>query len=407
MSLCYLKRSYLFFFIIFMICFSSIADKKVIVSGSSEGTPDKAGELALTDALRNAVRKGAGVDIISESKVSNFESEYDRVMTSSFGYVKDYKILEQNYDTENGIYTVKIEADVGKKTPGMDKVMALRVLVKRMDSPRVTVASKERIRGLDTFDDDDPIALAVIEEMAQKTGFQLFNQNAIDDQNSRDSLRAELLGDTLESKVKKAGITSTSDFKIISKIKGSVGREREPFPDVYVRDVALGIDLRAVWTDTGEVIATISIPTVRFKGEKNLNLPYDMPEQLVRYYLNRTLKGKEPGFEKNNAYKLFTRIIAKWITELDLGAKIKLEFNKTDRETLNIIVAGLKELKEVSYVWIREFDKRLFSVVEVETRLTSVQLADAILTIMKKNNINYEVDRTTKKNVHFIPVKSK
>ncbi len=396
------KKILIIFFIVFM---SSLlySSKNVIVTGMAEGTPDKAGELALADALRNAVRQGAGVDIISESKVNNFVAEYDRVMTSSFGYIEDYKILEQKYNKKKSLYIVKIEAKIGKKNPGMDNVMALRLLVKRMNSPRVVVEGKERIRGLDRFEDEEPIATPLLEEMAQKTGFELFNQTAINNRNAKDSLRSELLGDSLESKAKKAGLTSTSDFKIISRVKGSVGREREPFPEVYVRDVALGIDLRAVWTDTGEVITTVSIPTARFKGEKNLELPYDMPEQVVRYYLNRVLQGKEPGYEKNNAYKLYRRIIAKWITELDLGSKIKIEINRIDKKSLDDIIESLQEVKGITYVWEREFDSRLFSVIEIETRLTANQLKDTLERILSKNKINYKIDRSTKKSIYLVP----
>jgi len=392
-------KKYLSLMLIFYMSLTCLASKTVQVTGSAAGTPDKAGELALTDALRSAVREGAGVDLISESKVTNFQTEYDRVLTSSFGYVEDYQILEQGYDEKSGIYTVKLEAIVGKKTPGMDKVLGLRLLVKRMGSPRVTIECKEKIRGID--DHDYAFSSSVVEEMAQRNGFELFNQNAINDQNSRESLRAELLGDTLDSKVKKAGITSTSDFKILTNVSGSVGREKEPFPDVYVRDVALGVDMRAVWTDTGEVIATVSIPTKRFKGEANMNLPFDMPDQLVRFYLSRVLQGKEPGSGNDSGYKLFRRIIAKWIVELDLGAKIKLEFKRIDKKTLDSLIAKLKGTKGISYVWRREFDKRLFSIVEVESRLTSTQLEDVVL---KSLNNKYEVDQATKKSLRFIPV---
>jgi len=392
-------KKYLSFMLIFYMSLTCLASKTVQVTGRAAGTPDKAGELALTDALRSAVREGAGVDLISESKVTNFQTEYDRVLTSSFGYVEDYQILEQGYDEKSGIYTVKLEAIVGKKTPGMDKVLGLRLLVKRMGSPRVTIECKEKIRGID--DHDYAFSSSVVEEMAQRNGFELFNQNAVNDQNSRESLRAELLGDTLDSKVKKAGITSTSDFKILTNVSGSVGREKEPFPDVYVRDVALGVDMRAVWTDTGEVIATVSIPTKRFKGEANMNLPFDMPDQLVRFYLSRVLQGKEPGSGNDSGYKLFRKIIAKWIVELDLGAKIKLEFKRIDKKTLDSLIAKLKGTKGISYVWRREFDRRLFSIIEVESRLTSTQLEDVVL---KSLNNKYEVDQATKKSLRFIPV---
>lgn len=395
------------FFISLFLLNSYLLAITVTVTGTAEGNPDKAGELALAEALRNAVREGAGVDVMSESKVSNFQADYDIVMTSSFGYIETYKVLEQKYDKATSIYTVKIQAEVGKSAPSMDKIMALRMLVKRMDSPRVMVICKEKIKGLE--EPDSSLATGVIEEITQNNGFELFNQEAVDDKSSKEAARAEILGDTLDAKAKSAGIASTSDFKIIADIKGSVGKLKEPFPEVYVRDTAIGIDLKALWTDTGEVIATVSIPTKNFKGEANMNLPYDMPDQLIRHYLTIVLMGTEKSSENKDVYRLFSKIISKWITELDLGAKIKLEFKTIDKAQLDNLVAKLKDTNGVTYVWRREYDKRLFSIVEVETRLTSSQLEEEVLKITDSdedvNKAKYEVDQATKKSLRFIPVR--
>ena len=82
---------------------------EVTATGSATGDPALAREQALADALRDAVRQGVGVDLISETKVENFKTEYDRVMTSSFGYVEEHQILEQKYS--DGVYTVKLKLD--------------------------------------------------------------------------------------------------------------------------------------------------------------------------------------------------------------------------------------------------------------------------------------------------------
>lgn len=397
----------LFLYAFFISLNSFLLAVSVTVTGTAEGNPDKAGELALAEALRNAVREGAGVDVISESKVSNFQADYDIVMTSSFGYIESYKVLEQKYDKATSIYTIKLQAEVGKSAPSMNKIMALRMLVKRMDSPRVMVICKEKVKGLEG--PDSSLSSGVIEEITQNNGFELFNQEAIDDQTSKEASRADILGDTLDAKAKSVGITSTSDFKIIADIKGSVGKLREPFPEVFVRDTAIGIDLKALWTDTGEVIATVSIPTKNFKGEANMNLPYDMPDQLIRHYLTIVLQGTEKGSENKDVYRLFSKIISKWITELDLGSKIKLEFKAIDKTQLDNLIAKLKDVNGITYVWRREYDKRLFSIVEVETRLTSSQLEGEIIKILdaddKANKARYEVDQATKRTLHFIPVK--
>lgn len=385
-------------------CFMAVATlsgEEVSVSGMASGNPDTAREQALARALREAVRQGAGVDVLSETKVQNFELEFDRVMTSSFGYIESYEVTSQSYDAKKQEYTVNIKAKVVKGRPQMDDVLALRMLVKRMKSPRVIIDASEKITG-ENLSSDGTATAAVLEELAQKTGFEIFRQAAIQSRDDRDSARAELLGDKLEAKVKKAGITSTSDFKIIADVKGQVGRLREPFPEVKVRDVSLGVNLQAIWTDTGEIVATVALPTTYHKGEGQMNLPFDMPEQLVRHYLTVMLNGSEPAFKQNNANELFRKIIAKWIVELDLGAKVQLEFKQIDKESLDKLIAVLEKTPDISFVWRREFDRRLFSIVEIETRLSTDQIEDIV---EKGLQGKYVTDVATKRRLRFVPAK--
>lgn len=374
--------------------------KEVTVTGSAEGSPDKAGEQALAKALRNAVQQGAGVDVLSETKVSNFQTEYDRVITSSFGYVKDYKITARNYSEKDKVYTVTVKASVGKGNPGMDQVMALRLLVKRMQSPRLLIQVKEKIAG--EYNAEMPVAQTVLEEIAQKTGLEVFKQNAIQERDEKESDRAALLGDALESKVKKAGITSASDFKITAGVTGSVGKMKEPFPDVQVRDASVGINMQAVWTDTGELISTVNVPTLFFRGESNMALPYEMPEQLLRHYLMEILTGKVKGAEQDNAYSMFRKILAKWIVELDLGARVQLEFKQIDKETFDKLLAKLRGNPDISYAWRREFDSRLYSVIEIETRLDAAKIEDIVLAAVGRK---FKIDTATKRRLRFIPDK--
>ena len=371
---------------------------EVSVTGSASGDPGKASELALADAMRNAVRKGAGVDIYSETKVSDFQTEYDQVLTSSVGYIKDYKIIDQGYDSKSKIYSVEIQATVAKSAPHVDDVMALRMLVQRMDSPRLVVDTTEDVNGISSH----KIAKSLLEEIAKKTGFALVSKSTVSRRNERDSLRSSLLGEDTMAKVKQAGITSVSDFKIIADVKGSVGRLREPFPGVEVRNSALSADLEAVWTDTGEVIAKVSIPTVYFKGESNMELPYDMPDQLIRYYLNSVLTGKVEASKKKNAYALFKKIIAKWIVELDLGFKVELELKQIDKKDINTLIKELEKEQGISYVWLREFDSRFYSIIDVQTFINSKNLGDLLI---EKLNNKYLIDTSTKRRIRLIPAK--
>ena len=364
---------------------------EVTVSGSASGDPSLAREQALADALRNAVRQGAGVDLLSETKVENFKTEYDRVMTSSFGYVEEHQVLEQKY--ADGVYTVKIKAKVKKGNPGTDNVLALRLLVRRMGSPRVMIKCDEKIYGVEG---NAPVAAAILEEMAKKTGFETFDKESIDERSSAEAERAEILGDKLDEKVKKAGISSKYDMVISGVATGEIGPVEEPFPEVKTRDISIGYNLKAVWSDSGETVAISKCPAMSFQAKSPE--PVTLPRQLLRKYIGQVM---EEGDKKGvNAYDLFRKIIAKWIVELDLGAKMTIELRKLEKPAMDKLVADLEKTPGIAYVWRREFDPRLISTVEVETRLGSEQLEAAIL---KSLGGRYVSDQVTKRKLRLIP----
>ncbi len=386
---------------VIIVLFTSVtlfAAQSVTVTGSAVGSPDVAREQALANALREAIRAGVGVDILSESKVDNFTLEYDRVITSSFGYVKSYKIKSQEYDTKSQTYRINVEAEVDKGRPLMDNVLALKMLVDRMQSPRVVVETEENFSGMQAV--QHSLSQVMFEELCQKIGLQVIKEHTVRKRSARESARAKLLGKNTISQAREAGISSVSDFTISGKINGSVGRIREPFPGVEVRDASLGVDLQAVWTDTGEIAATLAIPTSYFKGEAQMELPYDMPGQLLRHYLTVMLNGQRPEFKKNNALRFFDRIIAKWIVDLDLGRKVQLEFQRMDQSIFEKLLTTLRKTPGITYAWRREFDREFFSIIEIETRLPVEQIQAAVTEQLGRK---YAVDTTTRRRMTFVP----
>jgi len=65
----------------------------VEAEGRAPGDIKTAREQALADALREAVRVGTGVDVLSSTGVSDFTLDYDRILSSAFGHVKSYKVI--------------------------------------------------------------------------------------------------------------------------------------------------------------------------------------------------------------------------------------------------------------------------------------------------------------------------
>ena len=59
---------------------SAPATVEVEANGRAAGEPGKAREMALADAFREAIQRGAGVDIMSKTGVSNFTLDYDQAV---------------------------------------------------------------------------------------------------------------------------------------------------------------------------------------------------------------------------------------------------------------------------------------------------------------------------------------
>lgn len=101
---------------------------QVEAEGRAAGDQNTAREQALADALREAVRKGTGVDVLATSGVSNFALDFDRILSSAFGHVKSYEVISSRLGQDQ-IYTVKVRADVEKGTPDAKNILDLRELM--------------------------------------------------------------------------------------------------------------------------------------------------------------------------------------------------------------------------------------------------------------------------------------
>lgn len=93
-------------------------------------------ERAIQDAIRNAVEKGTGLFLSSETVIENYELLKDKIFSKAEGYIKEYSIISEK--EEEGLYRVKIKALV-KEGKLKDDVNALRILILEKERPRVLV----------------------------------------------------------------------------------------------------------------------------------------------------------------------------------------------------------------------------------------------------------------------------
>ena len=97
---------------------------------------------ALLKSKRDAVEKGIGTFLISETEIKNYELQKDVILTKTMGAVKHYDILEEKQQGPKDFF-VRIQAVVALADIKAD-LAALKILLESMDKPRMMVVIQEQ-----------------------------------------------------------------------------------------------------------------------------------------------------------------------------------------------------------------------------------------------------------------------
>ena len=380
----------------FCLCLASFAEelKTVIANGRADVQGKHARERALADALREAVRQGAGVDIVSETKVQNFELEYDKVMTRSLGYIKSYKILKQG--KMDVFYEVEIQATVGKGTPGIDNVLALRNLISRKRSPRIiAITARPNISGIEL---NSNAIKGTVEELAVKIGLDLRSEEGAAEVLRKKLLRAEFSGDTEAEKALLKDLSSKCDFYMQTAVEGSylgrkniAGKERHKF--------SIAFDLIAYRSDDHSRFARLRVPALEYYSLKE-NKEAAFEEIVFKiFYEKFPTEGKLAQLKDRSLIALVQNILTTWMTELDLGRKYQLSFMKMNNKTYRSLVQQLNKKEEINWVNGYEYDRQTESFIAVETKLSLGDFSDMVSGLISDE---WELDRQTPRSLQFI-----
>ncbi len=350
---------------------------EVSATGVGSGTGPGARSQALTGAMREAIRQGIGVDLVSSSQVTNFELDYDRVLTSAFGYISKYSVKSQGVD-EQGDYSVTITATVEKGRPKVDDVMALKTIISRKGSPRILIEATENIKGISSR---HSISESILKEVALAIGLKvnsarksLRNRNRRSAENSRGS-----------------NPMNDSDVIIYIDVEGSYNGEETVY-GFTSKTFDISVTLEAIWTDTGDTIVLTDLPT------KTLSSTMKSPEQAIRDSLKKVLEGIKGEQDTRLISNFYSKIISKWITELDLGSTIQVEIVKVRKPQLDKLLASLEDDGSVANIMLREFDLETSAILDIETKLNTRQLSDLII---KCSGDSMELSRSRKTYMRF------
>ena len=289
------------------ICGILNADVNVTVIGQAAGSGKIARQQALADALRKAVRKGAGVNIISSSQTTDYVLDFDRIFSRAFGYVKSFEILDSGYDNA-GLLNIKISALVGKAIPNMDDYLAMRQIIAMKSSPRLLIRTKGRITDIG---DAQKLIAGQLREIALNCGFNTIKIEQFKEAQGKRKTRDLMKGKPVSATYRNAGVRNNYDIVIDADISGSFNGKTELY-GIPTNRFSFGADLGASYPN-GKAIAQITIPSreidIAQVSEKS---------QAARAALQKILAGQKG----KNFRALLMRIIAAWISEFDTGANI-------------------------------------------------------------------------------------
>lgn len=218
---------------------------------------DIARDAAISDAQQRAVEQAIGILIDSQTQVENFQVISDNILSQTKGYIKRYHVVREA--REDNLLRVAITAEValGKLS---DDLSAIGILLGQMHKPRTMILVAEQnigqewvawwwggVHGQQT--EMGIIDNTLMDKFVEK-GFEMIDHEAASQDikitpaykvQDISAQQARTLGNQAHAEVVITG-------KGLAKLYGNVGGG--------LKSVQADLSLRAVRTDTGQVLAT-------------------------------------------------------------------------------------------------------------------------------------------------------
>ncbi len=363
-----MKARICFACIVAWICSTTLYGATVEVEGRAPADEPMARSQALADALREAVRTGAGVDLVSESQTKNFTMEFDRMFSRARGYVKKYEVLSTGTSSD-GFYVVKVKADVGEGQPDTNDKLTLQMMAREHQAPRLAIRIEEQIEGVQ----NGTLAADWLRNAATECGLRVVDTERSQGDGGMMAKRAQALGRGQEAALRGQGAVSGCDYIIEGTVVGSSTGEQSFYGSKPGKKYSLGLNLKVTDAATGVVILTENAPS-----RDVLIRRVSSDTAAAREAVRQIMEGSPRVQDSDTGMKLIRRIFAHWAAEMDLGAICKLEFTGMDLTTAQKLKEKLTAVQNVGSVWIRSVDPAGVSVVDCEARLQPLELAAII-----------------------------
>ncbi len=211
-------------------------------------------DVAIQDALRNAVEQVTGAVISSSTVVENAMVVEDNIYSKAKGYVKAYSVISEG-EADNGMtYNVKIKAQVRAGAIKEDMADILR----GAGNPRLMVLITEQNIGQTQYSGLDVnlnVAENAIMESMRNKGFEFVDQGTIERNMRKDKALAAMQGDDQAA----AFIGDRAGAEVIITGK-SFAKEASGVSDMLggMKSMQATVSVKAINTDDGRVLVSKS-----------------------------------------------------------------------------------------------------------------------------------------------------
>jgi len=233
--------------------------REVISSGVGSiigGDVAHARDNAIEDALRRGIEQVLGTLVESETLVENFQLIEDNIMTRTRGYVQRYEVVNESRRSAE-LYEVAVRA-VLKISDIQDDLEGIATLMRRKNTPRLMVMIEEKnigeTPGFHYVETEMNTAETALMNYFMAKGFRFIDRATVQRYLDQQKASAILQGDAALASAlgKQVGAEMVLTGRAIAK-----ATETEAF-GARIRSQQATVQVRAIRTDTGDIIATSS-----------------------------------------------------------------------------------------------------------------------------------------------------
>jgi hypothetical protein len=227
---------------------SPAANEDIVSEGTGMGSNETE---ALMAAKRDAVEKGIGLVLLSQTEIENFMVKRDMVITKTIGSVKNFEVLSKT-KASDGNFEIKIRAHISR-TMMREDLAAFHILLESMEKPKVMVVIRENNIGNDE-PNNSSAENAIIGFLKSPYDFEIIDPAiAASIRMSNDKMNTLASGDAAGA----AAIGSMHGAEVL--ITGTaISREATgvTYDLAGMKSVQADVTLRAINCTTGRIIAT-------------------------------------------------------------------------------------------------------------------------------------------------------